>query len=58
MYGNPNEIIREFSNDLGQSNVIHGGEMSTSYVGTELIDFLKTNPANGMMMANKDIMVD
>ena len=39
-YGN------DFSKDLDKGYVIHGGENSTSYMGTELIDFLK-RPVNG-----------
>ena len=36
----------DFSKDLGAGFVIQGGDNSTSYMGTELIDFLK-RPANG-----------
>ena len=35
-----NEIIREFSNDIG-AGIVMGGDQSTSYIGTELIEFLR-----------------
>ena len=36
----PNEFIRDFGDDLRNGGIIIGGDQST-YMGTELIDFLK-----------------
>ena len=39
-----NEVIRDFSNELG-AGIVMGGDQSTSYIGTELIDFLRPGKA-------------
>ena len=58
LYGLPNENFRDLSKDLGGGYLINAGETQTSYMGTDLIDFLKLQPRPAPDSSERNLMLD